>query len=287
VKHWGYYFREAASNIARGGVLTAAATLAITFAGLIIGVFALAYVNLQAIYAEARREVYIDVYLKDEVRTSRAAVIGVHLRRLAGVARADYVSPEAAAREFVGLFPDDKDVLAAAGFNPLPASYRVYLTPEATTTADVNRLIKSIAAVDGVEEAIYGQEWLGDLERAANAVAMVGVAVGVVLGATAVLVVMSTIGLTVYARRDSIAVMKVVGATDGFVQTPFVFEGMFIGWGGGIIALAALYGGVAALGRAGLDVIFLPWHYVVAALALSGGAGGFGSFSAVRKFLRV
>jgi len=287
VKHWGYYFREAASNVVRGGVLTAAATLAITFATLIIGIFALAYVNLQTVYAEARREVYIDVYLKDEVRPARAAVIGVHLRRLAGVARADYISPEAAAREFVGLFPDDKDVLAAAGPNPLPASYRVYLMPETTTTADVSRLVKSIGAVDGVEEAVYGQEWLGDLERTANAVAMIGVAVGVVLGATAVLVVMSTIGLTVYARRDSIAVMKVVGATDGFVQTPFVFEGMFIGWGGGIIALVALYGGVAALGRAGLDITFFPWSYVVAALALSGGAGAFGSFSAVRKFLRV
>ncbi len=67
MKHLGFFFREAAINIARGGILTAAATLAITFASLIVGIFGTAYFNLRQIYLETKRDIYIDVYLEDEV----------------------------------------------------------------------------------------------------------------------------------------------------------------------------------------------------------------------------
>jgi len=286
MKHVGFYIREAGRNIARGGVLTAAAVLAVTFASLIVGVFATTYVNLRSIYDNARRDVYVDVYLNDEVRDEKARELGVHLRRLNLVTRADYVSREAAAKEFIGFFPDDKDLLAAAGENPLPASYRVYLAPEAVA-ADVQRLVKEINAMDGVEEAVYGQEWLSSLDDAASVVGLVGAAVGIILGATAVLVVMSTIGLTVYARRDTILIMKVVGATDFFVQAPFVVEGFLIGLVGGLVALAALRGGVAFLSQAELTVLFLPFGYVAAGLGSAACGGALGSWVAVRRFLRV
>jgi cell division transport system permease protein len=287
VKHAGYFVREAIANVARGGVLTAAAVLAVTFAALIIGIFAVAYVNLKAVYADATREVVIDVYIRDEVSAARAEGIGEHLRRLDGVARAEYISKEKAAREFVGLFPQDKDILAAAGENPLPASYRVHLREDAVDERRIAALVKEINRVDGVEEAVWGQDWVGELERAANEVAWIGAAVGIVLGATAVLVVMSTIGLTVYARRDAISIMKVVGATDGFVQTPFVVEGLVIGLTGGVLAAVVLWGGVYALGQAELAVRFLPPIYLAAGLALTAAGGACGSFIAVRRFLKV
>lgn len=286
MKHLGFYIREAGRNIARGGVLTAAAVLAVTFASLIVGVFATAYVNLRAVYEEARRDVYIDVYLKDDVGEEKAQSLGVHLRRLNLVTRADYISREVAAKEFVGFFPDDKDLLAVAGENPLPASYRVFLATEATA-ADCERLVKEINAMDGVEEAVYGQEWLANLDEAASVVGLVGAAVGIILGATAVLVVISTIGLTVYARRDTISIMKVVGATDFFVQAPFVVEGLLIGFVGSALALVALRAGMAFLSQAELSIRFLPPTYVAAGLAAAGYGSAFGSWIAVRRFLRV
>ncbi len=287
MKHFAFFIREAFTNVARGGILTAAATLAVTFAALIVAVFATGYYNLRAIYVEAKSELYVDVYLKEEVDEARAAEVGAHLRRLAGVSRADYISREDAAREFQGLFPEDGELLAAAGDNPLPASYRVYLSGAAATPEAVTKLVKDIMTIDGVDDAVYGQEWLANLERAARLVALVGAAVGAVLGGAAVLVVMSTIGLAVYARRDTVAVLKVIGATDGFVRAPFVVEGFIIGLVGGLAALGALYGGVELLRTYGVEVRFLPLTYIAAGLGVSALGSAFGSALAVRRFLRV
>jgi cell division transport system permease protein len=274
-------------NIGRGGILTAAAVLAITFAALIAGIFATAYHNLRAIYEEAKSELCVDVYLEYELDENGAAAVGEHLRKLPSVARADYVSREKAAEEFVGLFPEDRELLNAVGENPLPASYRVYLSGDAGIPEKIEKLIVDIAAVEGVDDAVYGQEWLTNLERAARVVGMVGAAVAVLLGAAAVLVVVSTVGLAVYARRQTIEIMKVVGATDAFVRAPFVVEGSVIGLMGGLIALGALYGGVAFLRANDVVVYFLPTTYVAAGLGLSALGGALGSSVAVRRFLKV
>jgi cell division transport system permease protein len=287
VKNFGFYVREALKNFGRGGVLTAAAVLAITFAALMAGIFATAYYNLRAIYDDVKSELYVDVYLKYEMDEEGASAVGAHLRRLAGVARADYISREKAAEEFVGLFPEDSGLLSALGENPLPASYRVYLTPESEEPAEVAKLVDEIKAVDGVDDAVYAQEWLSNLERAARVVGRVGAAVALVLGAAAVLVVVSTIGLAVYARRDTIAIMKIVGATDGFVRAPFVVEGFIIGVFGGLIALGALYGGVQFLGTYDVTVRFLPATYVAAGLGAFALGGALGSSLAVRRFLKI
>jgi cell division transport system permease protein len=287
VKHLGFFIREAGKNIGRGGILTAAAVLAITFAALMGGVFATTYYNLRAIYDEVKSELYVDVYLNGELDEARSAAIGEHLRKLPGVVRADYVSKEKAAEEFVGLFPEDSELLDALSENPLPASYRVYLAAETETPETMEKLVRDINSVEGVEDAVYGQEWLANLEKAARAVGTIGAAVGGVLGAAAVLVVISTIGLAVYARRQTIAIMKIVGATDAFVRAPFVVEGFIIGLVGGVLALGALYGGVTLLETYGVTVRFIPITYVGAGLALSALAGAVGSSVAVRRFLKV
>jgi cell division transport system permease protein len=287
MKHLGFFAREALKNVGRGGILTAAAVLAVTFAALIGGIFATAYYNLRTIYEELRSELYVDVYLAYETDEAQAKVIGDHLRQLPGVSRADYISREAAAEEFVGLFPEDSELLEALSENPLPASYRLYLQPEQDTPEEVAAVVERIVAVEGVDDAVYGQEWLANLERAAKVVGVVGAVVGGVLGAAAMLVVMSTIGLAVYARRDTIEVMKIVGATDGFVRVPFIGEGLIIGLVGGLVALAALYGGVEFLRTYGVKVHFLPASYWAGGLALAGLAGALGSAAAVRRFLKV
>jgi cell division transport system permease protein len=189
--------------------------------------------------------------------------------------------------EFVGLFPEDRELLDTLSENPLPASYRVYLSAETETPGNVEKLVREINSVEGVEDAVYGREWLANLEKAARSVGTVGAAVGGVLGAAAILVVISTIGLAVYARRQTIAIMKIVGATDAFVRAPFVVEGFIIGLVGGVLALGALYGGVAFLTTYGVTVRFIPITYVGAGLALSALAGAAGSSIAVHRFLRV
>jgi len=287
VKHLGFFLREAAASIWRGGVLTVAATGAVALAALVAGVFGTAYYNLYAVYEKAQAELYLDVYLKDGISDERAAALGEHFRKFHGVGRAEYISRQAAAEEFVGLFPEDRELLTAAGANPLPASYRVYLNVDPADAAAVARLARDFGAMDGVEDVVYGREWLDNLNRAARAVALAGGAVALLLGGAAVLVVMSTIGLAVHARRDTISIMKIVGATDAFVQAPFLCEGFIIGLVGGGAAAALLFAGVTALTRWGVVVRFPPVQYILAGLAAAALIGAFGAFVSVRRFLKV
>lgn len=286
MKHLGFFLREACGNIRHGGILTAASLVAMSLASVVTAFVGITYYNLRAIYKEAKAEVYLDVYLKDDVPEERAAALGNHIRRLPGVRSLRFISSKEALEEFVGLFPEDKELLAAAGPNPLPASYRVYLTEEANGAAAVNELAKKVAAMDGVEDVVYGSEWLGELERWAQTVAVAGGVVAAILGVAAVSVVMSTVAVTVYARRDVINIMKIIGATDGFVAMPFLVQGFLIGTASGVLALAGSYGVCAALTGWGLDIRTPPPPCAFAAVAGAALLGVVGSAVAVRRVLR-
>ena len=123
--------------------------------------------------------------------------------------------------------------------NPLPPSIEITL-PEGLSANEVRALAAEMARMPGVTDVDYGREWLDRIEALARGVRTFGAgALGAVLFA-ALLVVANTIRLAVYARRDEIEIMKLVGATDRYVRAPFLLEGALQGLFGAALALAAL-----------------------------------------------
>jgi len=288
VKNLRFFVREALVGFARGGIMTAAAVLSIAISMLVIGIFALAYVNLKAVYEDLQAQVVIDAYLSDEVVAGDAVSdIEGHIISLEGVAGVEYVSKEDALEEFVGIFPAEKELLDYAGGEPLPASFRVTVDETHREPGSLAALAEDIGAVDGVEDVVWGREWVKNLAGTVRLVRTAGVIIGAILAVAAVLVVISTVGLAVYARREQIGVMKIVGATDAFVNAPFIFEGALLGLVGGGLALGALYGAYAALAGEGAGVAFLPWEYALAFLGVAVILGTVGAFISVKRFLRV
>src|SRR5204862_8052707 len=125
--------------------------------------------------------------------------------------------------------------------NPLPPSLEI--TPRVSLPpATVRFLAAQMGTLPGVTEVDYGREWLDKLEALARGLRVFGAgALFTVLGA-ALLVVANTIRLAVYARRDEIEIMKLVGATDGYVRAPFLLEGALQGLLGAALALGAVVG---------------------------------------------
>jgi len=288
MKHLPFYFREALANFVRGGMLTATAVLSVCISMLVVGIILILYINLLAVYNELTSDITIEAYLDDDVISDgRVDEIGEHLKSIDGIIGLEYISKERAAEDFVGFFPAEKRAMEEVGDNPLPASFRVKVERRFEDPALIEGLADEILMVEGIEDVDYGREWLVALAQVVKIVRLIGLIIAAVLGIASILVVVTTVGMGVYARRDQISIMKLVGATDAFVRIPFLFEGAAIGLTGAGLALAVLYGGYYALFSTDIGIKFLPWEYILG-YAVSGILLGIiGSYIAVMRFLKV
>ena len=126
--------------------------------------------------------------------------------------------------------------------NPLPASLEITLTPESRSSEGLAMLVADLDGVRGIDELGYGTEWVEGYARAVALIRGIGIGIGVVLALATQLIVSNTIRLAVYARRDEIEILRLVGAGRSFVSIPFMVEGFVQGSLGGLIAVALLYG---------------------------------------------
>jgi cell division transport system permease protein len=165
----------------------------------------------------------IDVYLLDSVTQAARAEIEVRLTAMENVARARYVSKE----EALATFHADtgrEDLVAALGYNPLPASFRLDLALGAASAANL-RAIAEVAGFPGVEDVRFGGDWIERLDAALFTLRLADVVAAVLVGLAVAFAVNSTIRLAALARREMIEIMTAVGATSTYVHTPFLVEG--------------------------------------------------------------
>ena len=186
-------------------------------------------------------------------------------------------------------------VLEGLTTNPLPPT--IELMPKQTLSAEALRtLAAELSRLPAVSEVDYGRDWLDRLEALARAVRAAGAGGLIAVLSAALLVVANTIRLAVYARRDEIEIMKLVGATDGYVRLPFLLEGALQGLLGGGVALGALFGverwllpraheAFSFASGAALPALHVPQAGLVAAAGAL--VGLFGSWLAVARFLRT
>jgi cell division transport system permease protein len=237
----------------------------------------------------------IRLYLQDSVSLKTIANYQQEIGHDPRVKDITFVTKDQAiaASEQRGL--DFQQALQALGSNPLPASLELDVK-QLSDLAALNDEAKGIPVVDNAKGhgTDYNQDVIPNLQRAIFWIELIGVILGLILGAISLVIIMNTIRTAVYIRRTEIEIMKLVGATDWFVRWPFILEGML----GGI--LAAIFGGavVAVLYQMLLkqaNASFLGIAYdggflivVLLLLALAGSAlGAFGSYLGVRRFLNV
>jgi cell division transport system permease protein len=263
----------------------------------VLATFAVVVSNLKRVADQLGREVEISAYLKENVDADRRTALAKTIREWEFVADARAVSSAEAISEFRNAL--GKDAILIEGLPPdiLPSSIEVRLAARAWTTNDVRSLADRLSALDGVEDVRFGQE---DIERV-NALLGFARIAAIVLGAAlcfaTILIISNTIRLTVYARRDEIEIMSLVGATNAFVRAPFVLEGAIQGFIGGAVASATLLLLEGAL-KVGIErglsyaygpiaLQFVPMELIGYLIAAGVLLGLIGSLLAVGRFLRV
>src|SRR5258708_3642012 len=163
------------------------------------------------------------------------------------IASHEFVSKADALARFKQTFGDLAGTVDGLGGNPLPASFEVRLRPGPGTSAGVDTLAARLRQMPGVADVRYDRQWLNRVLSAINVVRGVGLVLGSVLAIAAALTVANVVRLALYARREELEIMNLVGAPQAYVRGPFVMEGVLQGGIGALVALLALGGAVLGL----------------------------------------
>ena len=288
-----YFFREGAGNMLSHGFMSFAAVGVTVACLLIMGTFSLvaynANINLQDLQKENAVVAFVDESLTDD----EATALQSRLAAIPGVADCTFVSRQEARDEYVAQYNED-DLYSDLDPSIFRHRYVMHLT-------DLNRMgqvVQSLESVEGIAKVRADQDISNGFITVRNIAGVISIALIAILLIISVFIISNTIKLTTFDRRDEIAIMKMVGATNGFIRWPFVYEGLLLGTLSAAVAFGLqwlLYLAVAK-GIASSDslqilhiVPFTDIWYIVALVFLAAGilVGVGGSLTAIRRFLRV
>jgi cell division transport system permease protein len=233
--------REALAAFRRAPVLTGLSAAMVGLALFVVGLFGLATYNLGLALTSIEERVEVVVFLRDDARQSEIDLVQSELSEIGEVARVRYVSKREALERAQQDLPEFAELFTGMEVNPLPQSLEVELRPGARNRETVERVSEAAAGYPFVEDVRYGREWVDKLFTLRR----VGAATTAVLGGAfflvAALIIGTALRIAVFARRDEIHVMRLVGATNGFIRLPFLLEGAISGLLGGLLAWLLTY----------------------------------------------
>ncbi len=237
------YFKRAFNDILANVFLTAITVGTIALAILIACAFALFFVNTGHMLNAWQKGVRMMVYLK--AGTTEAARLDTRYRlsRIDGIENVVFISRQEALRRLKEQMPSRSGLLEDLRENPLPDAFEVTVVPGGQAEAVIELVAQRITSLPAVDDVEYGRRWLRRFAQVINLFRLAGFAVGGLLFMAAVFIVANTIRLVLYSRREEIEIMRLVGATDGFIKIPFYLEGTILGAVGAVIGLAVLFAG--------------------------------------------
>jgi cell division transport system permease protein len=278
--------REAVDAFRRAPVLTGLAAAMVGLALFVVGLFGLVAHNLEVALAEVESRVEVVAYLLDDVLNREVELAVSELQALPPVASVVYVSKDSALFRARRDLPQFEEIFTGLAVNPLPASLEVRLREGSRTRESVDRVAEVAAAYPFVEDVSYGQEWLDRLFSLRRVLGVASAALGGAFALVAALIIGAALRIAIFARRDEIYIMRLVGARDGFVRRPFLLEGAMAGLLGGLVAVALTWGAWRTVDTFLFRIEWIPGNWL--ALGLLAGAlfGALSSSLAVRRHLR-
>jgi cell division transport system permease protein len=278
--------REAVAGIRRAPLLTVLSASMVALALVVVGLFTLVSYNLHQALAGLEDRVEVVAFVRDdvaprEVQAARSALLG-----LEAVGDVRFVTKEEALRSAQEDLPEFMEIFSGLEGNPLPASLEISLRPGFRDPGSVETVAEAAALLPFVEDVAFGGEWVDRIFLLRRIGALATLVLGVAFASVAALIIATAIRIAIFARREEIQIMRLVGARNGFIRRPFLLEGFLMGLVGGILAFGLTYAAYLTGNRSLLPLEWLPVEWVGLGI-LSGGIFGVvaGAF-AVRRHLR-
>ena len=257
--------------------------LMVSLSFMVFDIFLVVSWNLGSVLRNEQENVGIEVFLSSSVNETEAVNLADLISEMEGVRSVYYVSPGEAEAIFRADMPEQADLLALLGpqFH-LPASVQITLHPEYRTSERVGSLARTVSGLDGVDDVIYGKEYLPGLTRAVSMLENLVILAGLVLAVSLSLVVANTVRLAVAKRALTVQIMSIVGAPGWFVRMPFIGEGLITGTAGSGGSLL-FTGAVSWMLSSSVPHEFLPGSWILLVLALGALSGAAGSWIGMRS----
>ncbi|MEK6645703.1 MAG: permease-like cell division protein FtsX [Candidatus Firestonebacteria bacterium] len=286
-----YIFHEAVLNLKRHSEAQLISVGSAFITLLIVGIFLLVVLNANKTMNALESKVEIVVFLKDDLDEIDITSIIDKMKTMEAIESYVFVSKDAALKEF----KKDKALASffdAAESNPLPASFKLKVKPQYRDSNKLSAIASELSKVYGIEEVKYLKDEVEKILHIAQ-IARTGILVLTALVfISAVFIVANTTRLALYARREEIKTMKLLGATNWFIRLPFIIEGMLSGLIGGIAAIVILFI-ASSLGLKeinsflGMKILVFNITIVWIILGFGTGLGILGSSLAIGRFLKA
>ena len=277
--------REALLVFRRWPALSVLSVTTIAFALFVASLYSLVVINLHRTLQSIEERVEIVVYLLRGTPVEVATVAVREIEAFPEVASALYVTAAEALRRAQAELVEFQGIFSEFETNPLPASLEVRLRPGFRGSDAVRTVAERLRAYNFAEDVQYGGEWVAKLDRLRNIGGIVGLLIGGAFAMASIIIIGTTIRMAVMQRASEIAIMRLVGATDGFIRRPFLVEGCIKGALGGAAALGLCYAAFAAINA----FLFQAQFFTTAQSALLVGVGTalglLASATSVRKHL--
>ena len=268
----------------RAPLLSALSITTIAFSLFAFGLFGLVALNIRNALEKVAERVEIRAFVADSTPIETMTIAADEIAKYPEVLKVEIVTQDQAlakARSELGEFKDVFD----AEF--LPASLDVKLKPGFRDPATVRKVADRIRAHDFVDDIRFGEEWITQLYRLRNIAGVAGAALGLAFAAVAIIIIGATIRMAVLARSREISIMRLVGATDGFIRRPFLIEGSIKGILGGIFALALTYVAMRLLEQyLHFETVFFDRRVAILGIVFGALIGLLGSAVSVGRHLR-
>ena len=289
----GYLLKEGIKGIFTHGFMSFAAVCVTVACLVIVGSFSILAYNLDEMVQDLNRTSEILVYVDSELSDAEARSIGTKINLLDNVLQSTFVSREEALQNFIEDHDNDS---AFSGVQASDLRHRYVVVLEDNLL--MKQTDEQLKQLPGVAATAAAYEMAEGFTTIQNVLHIVSAGVIAVLLVVSLLIISNTVKLAMYDRRDEIAIMKMVGATNGFIRLPFIVEGFSLGMMGAVLAFGLEWVGYDALVQkvSGVDSLqlftWVPFHELLIPMAIVfTGAGMFvgivGSWTSIRKFMDV
>ena len=293
INNLGYLLKEGIRGIFLHGFMSFAAVCVTVACLLIVGSFSSLIYNLNIMVEDLNKTNEVVAYVDENLSDAEARSVGTSINRIENVYSAEFVSREQALEDFIADYENPE---AFTGTDPDTLQHRFVVVLVDNRLMDGT--VEALWQVPGIVDVVAAQELAEGFSTIQDVLHIVSFVIIGVLLVVSLLIISNTVKLAMYDRRDEIAIMKMVGATNGFIRLPFVVEGFILGMLGAAIAFFMEWGMYDALVARinAMDTLnmfnFVPFTqllgYMIVTFASAGlFVGVVGSWTSIRKFMNV
>ncbi len=236
-----HHFIKALQDIIQNRFFNVVSVSTIALSVFIVSASGLFFLNADDMMDQWKKGVRIMVYLKQGTSEGDRLALNNSMLALYGVADTRFIPKEEALELLRKQMEQQASLLSNLSGNPLPDAYEIRMTAGSQNDETIETLANQLESLPPVEDVEYGQRWLGRFAQIFVLFRILGYAISCLFFVATTFIVANTIRLALYARREEVEIMRLVGASDTYIRGPFYIEGLVQGTVGGIIGIAVLF----------------------------------------------